>query len=207
MRLENEPAGIEHTAGFVQHRGWTGTGCTRTRNGYSYCGFGYGLRKADPRVTCAEPYWEDRKLGKVKLHGLIVLNFLHSPVLLIIGLRSSPESQKGHNTWYRTLPSEAYLTCRLVNQYFLVLFSLHLSLCSVSFSTLQVSFSLCHLLMAYIYLWEEFQRRIDLRATQVTPSEFGGFKFLCLAPIFPWKNRKPRLRIHSFHGLMQRAAR
>ena len=57
MRLEeDEPTGIEHTAGFVQHRGQTGTVCTRTRNGYGYCGYGYGYGISDPRVTRDEPY-------------------------------------------------------------------------------------------------------------------------------------------------------
>jgi hypothetical protein len=47
MRLEEDkPAGTQNTAGFVEHRGKTGTVCTRTRNGY-------GLGNLYPQYTRA----------------------------------------------------------------------------------------------------------------------------------------------------------
>ena len=48
-------AGKRYTAGFVVHRRNYGSVCTRTRHGYGFCGYGYGVGKSYPRYTRAEP--------------------------------------------------------------------------------------------------------------------------------------------------------
>jgi hypothetical protein len=47
--------GKRYTAGFVKNRENYGSVYTRTRGGYGLGGYGYGVRKADLRVTRAEP--------------------------------------------------------------------------------------------------------------------------------------------------------
>jgi hypothetical protein len=46
---------VLYRVGFVSHRGQTGTVCTRTRDRYGYCGYGYSVRISNLQVTRAEP--------------------------------------------------------------------------------------------------------------------------------------------------------
>ena len=47
--------GKRYTAGFVAHRENYGLVCTRTRHGYGFGRYGYGVRKLYPWYTRDEP--------------------------------------------------------------------------------------------------------------------------------------------------------